>query len=292
MTETEPWTIKRLLDWTTDFFKSKKLESARLSAEILLAEALNCQRIDLYTRFNQVPEENRLATYRDWVKRHATGEPVAYLAGHREFFSLKFLVNSKVLIPRPETEHVVTAAIDAAKILARKRVCVVDVGTGSGCIAVALAKHLPDCRVLATDISPEALDIARLNAASHRVQDQLDFVLGDLLDAVPADVQPDIIVSNPPYIGRKEIDTVDKSVRDYEPEIALFAGDEGCDVIRRLVRQSAQRLAVAGFLIFESSPIIFDRSLEIVCAEPLFGDPETIRDYSGHRRVIQVRKVC
>ena len=292
MTETEPWTIKRLLDWTTDFFKSKKLESARLSAEVLLAEALNCQRIDLYTRFNLVPEESCLATYRDWVKRHAKGEPVAYLAGHKEFFSIKFLVNSKVLIPRPETEHLVIAAIDAAKILAQEQICIVDVGTGSGCIAVALAKHIPNCRVVATDISPTAIEVARQNATNHQVQDRIDFVSGDLLDPVPDDVHPDIIVSNPPYIGRNEIDTVDKSVRDYEPEIALFAEDEGCGVISRLVPQSAQRLVPGGFLIFETSPIIFDRSLEIVCAEPLFGDPETIRDYSGYRRIIQVRKKC
>ena len=119
-----------------------------------------------------------------------------------------------------------------------------------------------------------------------------DFVVGDLLDAVPADVQPDIIVSNPPYIGRNEIDTVDKSVRDYEPEIALFADNEGCDVISRLVQQSAQRLVTNGFLIFETSPIIFDRCLEIVRSDPSFCEPKTIKDLAGHRRIIQVRKQC
>ena len=142
MTEQETWTIKRLLEWTSEFFRSKDLDSPRLCAEVLLAEALKCQRIELYTRFDQVPEEGLLAVYRDWVKRHAKGEPVAYLVGSKEFYSLKFDVNANVLIPRPETEHLVLAAIEAAKELNKDRINIFDVGTGSGCVAITLAKQI------------------------------------------------------------------------------------------------------------------------------------------------------
>lgn len=284
------WTIKRLLDWTSEFFQSKELESARLSAEVLLAEALGCQRIELYTRFDEVPMENVLARYRDWVKRHAKGEPVAYLVGSKEFFSLKFEVHAGVLIPRPETEHVVIAAIDAAKTLGDRPVKIVDVGTGSGCIAVTLAKHIPNCTVLATDISADAIKVAKRNAEQHRVLSQVTFLNSDLFKTVPIDVRPDLIVSNPPYIGRQEIDSVDASVKDFEPEIALFAGDEGTEVIQRLVKEAADRLDNGGFLILETSPVIFARCLEIVTRENRFSEPQVIKDLAGHRRVIQVRK--
>ena len=292
MTVETTWTIQRLLDWTTDFFKSKHLDPARLSAEILLAEALHCQRIDLYTRFDEVPAEPALATYRDWVKRHASGEPVAYLVGHREFYSLKFDVTSDVLIPRPETEHVVMAALDAAKSFGSD-LNIVDVGTGSGAIAITLATQLEKARIYATDISPAALKIARKNAQAHGVMEQIEFLEGNLLDPIAPEICPEIIVSNPPYIGRSEVDTVDPSVREHEPDIALFAGENGTDIIAPLIAASAAKIAPGGFLIFETSPIIFDRCLELVESnqdESGFEAPQTIKDFSGHRRVIQVCK--
>lgn len=289
MTVETKWTIKRLLDWTTEFFNSKQLDSARLSAEVLLAEALQCQRIELYTRFDEVPEESALAKYRDWVKRHAAGEPVAYLAGHREFYSLKFEVNADVLIPRPETEHVVMAALEVAKNF-DSDVSIVDVGTGSGAIAVTLATQLPESKMHATDISLAAIAVAKRNAETHAVENQIMFYEGDLLEPLPGDLQPGIIVSNPPYIGRSEQGTVDQSVRDHEPDVALFAGETGTDVIAPLIKSAAQRLISGGFLIFETSPIVFDQCLSLIDDEPMFQEPKSIKDYSGHRRVIQVSK--
>ena len=289
MTVETKWTIKRLLDWTTDFFKTKQLDPARLSAEILLAEALGCQRIELYTRFDIVPEEPELSRYRDWVKRHAAGEPVAYLVGHREFYSLKFEVNSDVLIPRPETEHLVMAALDVSSQWDGP-LCIVDVGTGSGAIAVTLATRLPDATLFATDVSGPALAVAYRNAQLHQVDERIQFQEGPLLDGIPADTEPQIIVSNPPYIGRQEIGTVEPSVREHEPDVALFAGDKGTEVIQPLIQVSAQRLMPGGFLIFETSPIIFDSCLALVQAESVFGDIQSIKDFSGHRRVIQARK--
>ena len=285
MTETQAWTVKRLLDWTTEHFTNKGFEGARLDAEILLAEALQCQRIQLYTQFEDIPEGERLAMFRDWVKRRAKGEPVAYLVGHKEFYSLRFEVNANVLIPRPETEHIVVKVVDLAAQFARP-CSIVDVGTGSGCIAITLAKQISDCELVATDISGDALDVARGNAARHEVQERVEFLQGDLLEAVPADRQFDLVVSNPPYIGTSEVGTVDESVHKFEPEVALFSGEKGTDAIERLVEQSKTRLKSGGYLVFETSPIIFDACLEIVNQSGAFGEPEKIKDYSGHLRIV------
>ena len=277
-----------MLEWTTEFFNSKQLDPARLSAEILLAEALGCERIELYTRFDCVPVEAELVKYRDWVKRHAAGEPVAYLVGHREFYSLKFEVNADVLIPRPETEHVVMAALDVASQF--DSAVIADIGTGSGAIAVTLAHQLANSTIWATDVSPSAIAVAERNANAHQVHERIRFAEGHLLAPLPEGLSPHIVVSNPPYIGRSEVSTVDQSVRDYEPDIALFGGDHGTDVIEPLVKAAAKRLLPGGFLIFETSPLIFDRCLEFVKLESAFESAQSIKDFAGHLRVIQARK--
>lgn len=294
MTETteQPWTIQRLLDWTTDYFSESTIGSARLEAEMLLAEALECERIQLYTRFDEVPESDRLAKFRAWVKRRAAGEPVAYLVGYREFYSLKFEVDSNVLIPRPETEHVVVAALEAAKQLPDESLRIIDIGTGSGCIAVTLAKQLGNCKIAATDLSNEALEVARKNAAMHQVDDRIKFYQGDLLQALPTGSSPvHLIVSNPPYIGRRETETVDQQVKDHEPDMALFSGDFGTEIIQRLIEQAAPLLLPGGFLIFETSPIIMDACLKLVNANPSFGELTVENDYGGLQRVVVAKKV-
>lgn len=289
-TDQQAWTIKRLLEWTTEFFQSKELESPRLCAEILLAEALQCQRIELYTRFDEIPQEGNLSVYRDWVKRHAKNEPVAYLVGHKEFYSLKFEVNSNVLIPRPETEHLVLEAIEAAKLLDKPTINIIDVGTGSGCVAITLATQIGNSSIVATDISAAAVEVAAQNARRHQAESKIQFIVTDLLQSVPEDFVPDIIVSNPPYVSRNETDAMDESVKKYEPEIALYAGDEGTELIVRLTEMAADRLVEGGSLIFETSPTIFDRCLEIVAAEHRFADTKTVKDLAGHRRIIRTTK--
>ena len=289
MTETQAWTIKRLLDWTTEHFTGKGFDGARLDAEVLLAEALGCQRIQLYTQFNDVPEEERLAKYRDWVKRRAKCEPVAYLVGHKEFYSLGFEVNSSVLIPRPETEHAVVQAVDLASKFPAP-CSILDVGTGSGCIAVTLAKQIEDAQIVAVDISGDAIEVASRNAAKHQVQERIEFFESDLLASVPADRQFDLIVSNPPYIGTEEEGTVDEAVRKYEPAVALFSGGDGTEAIRGLVQQSVDRMKAGSYLVFETSPIIFDACLSIVNDSGSFAEPESIKDYSGHRRIISAQR--
>ncbi len=284
------WTIQRLLDWTSDFFGEHDFDQPRLDAEVLLAEALGCQRIDLYTRFNEEPDESTRRRFRDWVARHAQGEPVAYLVGHREFFSLKFQVTPDVLIPRPETEHLVTAALDY--IAARQkqspgdRPAVIDIGTGSGNIIVAIARHAPAAALTATDISAAALQVARGNAAGHDVAGKIEFVQSDLLNDVQQPALFDLIVSNPPYIGTLEKDTVQRSVAEYEPAGALFAGPDGCEVIERLIDSAAKRLKPGGRLLFEMSPVIVDRCCKLLAARGPWSPPEIIRDLAGLPRVV------
>jgi release factor glutamine methyltransferase len=292
MSETteQQWTIKRLLDWTTEHFTKVKADSPRLEAEVLLAEALQCQRIDLYTRFDQVPEDDPMSRFRGWVKRRAAGEPVAYIVGYREFYSLRFQVDSNVLIPRPETEHVVVSALEAAKELTDQPLRVIDVGTGSGCIGITLAKHLPDAKIAALDLSPGAITVARDNAERLQVSDRVRFFLGDLFAALPPGSGPvHLIVSNPPYIGTEEIETVNRQVKDFEPEIALFSGAHGLDMINRLVSASVERLLPGGFLIFETSPIIMDACKKRV-EESKLELVRVVKDFSGLQRVLVARK--
>ena len=292
MSETteQQWTIQKLLDWTTEFFAKSNSGSSRLEAEVLLAEALDCQRIELYTRFDEVPDEIQLAQFRAWVKRRGAGEPVAYLVGHREFYSLRFAVDSNVLIPRPETEHVVMAALEASKSFEDDPLRIIDVGTGSGCIAVTLARQIEGCKIAATDISEAALQVAKSNAHTHGVDDRVIFYLGDLLESLPAGSAPvHMIVSNPPYVGHLEIDTVDDQVKNHEPAMALFSGDHGTEIIERLVQQSPQYLLPGGYLIFETSPIVMDACLEIVNSNPAFEHVKVENDFSGLRRVVVAR---
>jgi release factor glutamine methyltransferase len=285
------WSIKRLLEWTTEYFQKVAAESPRLEAEVLLAEALDCARIEIYTRFEEVPLAESVASFRDWVKRRGAGEPVAYIVGHREFYSLKFAVDSNVLIPRPETEHLIMAALEAAKEISESPLRIMDVGTGSGCIAVTLAKHLPECKIAATDLSPAAVAIAKQNAESHEVADRIRFFTGDLFAALPAGSGAvHLIVSNPPYIGTDEIDTVDDSVKNYEPEMALFSDAQGTEIIARLVAESGARLLPGGFLIFETSPINMATCRRMVDDAPGLEVVRIEKDFAGLERVLVARR--
>ena len=297
-TQTEAWTTQKLLQWTNEFFTKKGSDAPRLAAEVLLSAALECQRIDLYAKFNEVPAEPQLGKFRDWVKRHGSGEPVAYLVGHKEFYSLKFNVSSDVLIPRPETEHLVMAALDRISELPETAGApqvpriprIADVGTGSGCIGVTLAKQLDSAEVVATDISPAALAVAASNVELHGVADKVQLVESDLLTALPADQKFDIIVSNPPYVGRREVGTVDENVANFEPDLALFGGDVGTEIIERLIEQAADRLVPGGFLIFELSPIVADQCVSLVEGQGSFDLVELQKDYSGHKRLIVTQR--
>jgi release factor glutamine methyltransferase len=286
----ETWTVLRLLTWTTDYLKTHGSDSPRLDAEVLLAHARACERITLYTAFDEIVTDDVRAVFRELVKRRSQGTPVAYLVGKREFYSLSFRVTPDVLIPRPETEFVVVAALDALKGLPISEPLVADVGTGSGAIAVAVAKHAPACRVTAIDLSPVAIAIAQENAARHQVADRIEFVAGDLLTPLPPEQKFAVIASNPPYVSEIEFAALAPSVRNHEPRQALVAGPAGTEIIERLIPQAAERLLPGGWLILEISPMIAARVTELLAADGRFEPPATIKDLAGLARVVKARK--
>ena len=291
--EQEQWTVLRLLEWTTDFFKQRGSEAPRLDAEVLLAHARECSRVELYTAFADVPSDEQRIAFRELVLRRGEGMPVAQLVGYREFYSLRFRVNESVLIPRPETEHVVIEALDCAKEMqiSARPLQIADVGTGSGAIAVTLAKHLPNAKVTAIDESDEALKIAIWNAEEHQVESQISFIDGDLLAAVQSPEKFDLICSNPPYISEAEFAELPKTVRDYEPRGALVSGPDGTEVIKRLLGESYNRLHGGGRLIIELSPMIADACADLAGQISELTDLRFIKDLAGHRRVMSLRRV-
>ena len=291
MCASEIWTVGRLLQWTTDYLKGRGADSPRLDAEVLLASALGCRRIELYTAFEEVPGDERRTAFRELVRRRAEGTPVAYLVGRREFYSLSFRVGPGVLIPRPETELLVVALLDLAKGLpSGTPLAIADLGTGSGILAVCAAKHLPNARVTATDISPAALEIAAANAAEHGVAQRIELVQGDLLVAVPPQQRFDFILSNPPYVSTAELEKLSREVKDYEPREALVAGPRGTEVIERLVPQAAERLNPGGHLLVEISPMIHDAVRALLAADPRLEPGPTIKDLARLPRVVQAKK--
>lgn len=291
MPQPEEWTVGRLLQWTTEHLKKRGAETPRLEAELLLAEALGCQRIELYTSFAEVPAEDRRTVFRDLVRRRGEGTPVAYLLGRREFYSLSFRVTPDVLIPRPETELLVVALLDLAKQRAPgQATAVCDVGTGSGVIAVCAAKYLAGARVTAVDVSPAALDVARSNAAEHGVADRIEFLQGDLLAPVPPEARFDLIVSNPPYVAAGELEGLAPEVKDHEPRVALLAGERGTEVIERLVPQAAEHLSPGGHLLVEISPMVHDRVAALIASDDRYEPGPTIKDSARLPRVVQATR--
>lgn len=252
--DTSEWTIGRLLAWTTDYLHSHRIEEARLSAEVLLAHVLECQRIELYARFDQVPSGVHVSRFREWVRRAAEHEPIAYLVEKKEFFSLEFRVTRDVLIPRPETETLVECVIDHCKSVDLTSPSIFDLGTGSGCIAVALLTQMKGATLLATDVSAAALDVARCNAERHGVSDRMTFLEWDGPaiddDSIPADGF-DVLVSNPPYVAKDAMDKLDTNVRDYEPQVALTDGADGLCFYRAMAGEAGRLLREKGVVFVE-----------------------------------------
>jgi release factor glutamine methyltransferase len=289
----EAWTIGRLLKWTADYLGQHGADSPRLEAELLLAAARGCQRIELYTCFDETPPENVRTAFRELVKRRAEGAPVAYLLGQREFFSLPLKVTPDVLIPRPETEHLVISALDFARSKSPQGagLRIVDVGTGSGAIAISLAKHLPQAEVTAIDLSAGALAVAAENAETHGVSERVTFVESDLLAALPADAPFDLIASNPPYVSSAEWKALAPGVRDFEPRQALEAGPAGTEVIERLIPQAIDRLKPGGWLLLEVSPMIEPQVVRMIVSRTELKSLPTRKDSAGLARVVLAQRV-
>jgi len=242
---TESWTVLKLLRWTADYFAGRGIDSPRLDAELLLADTLGLDRVGLYVNFERPLQADELAVYREKVRRRASREPLAYILGRTEFWSLPLRVTPAVLIPRPDTELLVEEALPRLSGAAR----VLDVGTGSGALAIALAHERPECRVVAIDVSAEALAVAAENACNNRVAERIGFIPADL--AALAGGPFDLIVANPPYIPSAELATLMPEVRDFEPPLALDGGSDGLDAYRALARQAEAMLAPGGWLLVE-----------------------------------------
>lgn len=281
--QTEPWTIRRILEWTIGHLTDRKIETPRLDAEILLAHACGCRRIELYTRYDEVLGDQPRGVMRELVKRRAQHEPVAYLVGHREFFSLDFRVTSDVLIPRPDTETLVLELLDLAKSLDAPRI--LDIGTGTGCIAITAAVNLPTATVTAVDISAAALNVAAENAATHKVNDRVTFLESDLFAALGAESSFDMIASNPPYIAEEEWATLQPDVREHEPRHALLAGADGLSVFRPLIAQAVSYLVPGGHLLLEMDTAQADAVCGLLKAESQLQNVRTVNDLTGRPRV-------
>lgn len=260
--------------------------SPRLNAETLLMWVLGCDRAYLHAHPERELTFDEAARYEAAIAERVAGKPSQYITGHQEFWGLDLIVSPAVLIPRPETEHLVELAVE----LAGERVAplrVVDVGTGSGCIALALATELSNADVLALDISGDALEIARANAARLRLDSRVRFAQSDLLEAARGEAPFDLVVSNPPYVGLNEADKVQKQVREYEPRIAVFAGDEGLAIYRRLVPQAQEALRPGGWLVMEIGYSIEQPVRELVQS---WGEVRVRPDLQGIPRVVAARK--
>ncbi|MCH1497005.1 MAG: peptide chain release factor N(5)-glutamine methyltransferase [Rubripirellula sp.] len=287
-----PWTVLRLLQWTTDFFRSKGSDSPRLDAEILLAHARSCSRVELYTAYASVPGDDERVAFREMVRRRGSGMPVAQIVGYREFYSLSFRVSEATLIPRPETEHLIVEAIDCVNAMGsfESNPWIADLGTGSGVIAITLAKHLPQSKIVATDISVDALQIAKWNAEKHGVSERSDFVQSDLLSVVTQPQHFSLICSNPPYITVDEYSELDRSVRDFEPKTALVSGPKGTEIIERVIELCRDRLMSGGWCIVEMSPMIADSAMAIAEEAEIFAELKFVKDLAGHRRLLSMRR--
>ncbi|MEX2214455.1 MAG: peptide chain release factor N(5)-glutamine methyltransferase [Phycisphaeraceae bacterium] len=284
-TSEEKWTTRRLLAWTAEHFEKKGIDSPRLSAEMLLAHVLGVKRIKLFIEADRPASELERAAFRDLVERAIQHEPVDYLVGHAPFFSMMFKVTPAVLIPRPSTETLVEHIIQHAKRTPGYRSpLIADVCTGSGIIAIALAKHLPGCHVIATDISDEALAIAKENAQAHGVTQHIDFHQGNLLE--PLGVQRvRYLVSNPPYISDAEWAQVEPNVKDYEPERALRGGADGLQLIRPLIAQAKRFIEPPGQLVLEIAASQKEAVLALA-QEAGLENAHVLADHEGLPRVL------
>ena len=275
------WTIGEIVKWSEGFFEGRGAETPRLDAEVMLSFLLGVARIYLYVHFDQPLTEGELSRYREMVKRRAAGEPVAYIVGRKEFMGLTFKVTSDVLVPRPDTETLVTAVIERLKDRGGAKIA--DIGAGSGAVALSLAEYLPEVFLTAVDISREALKVARENAEKLGFSERVEFREGDLLAPLEGETF-DAIVSNPPYIPRGETESLPSEVKA-EPRLALDGGEDGLDFYRRLLKESGGLLREEGFLAVECGDGQSGRILEIAKGGA-FSEPKMYRDLAGKERVM------
>jgi release factor glutamine methyltransferase len=291
----QKWIIKDLLAVTSDYLKKKDIDNPRLCAEILLAYQLKTTRIKLYLNFDQPLNEKDINEYRGLVQRRLKREPVQYITGVQEFWSLEFTVGPQVLIPRPESEILVEQVVSILREKqsdgATNTASVLDVGTGSGAIAISIAHELPGAEIWASDVSTGALKIAGLNALKHGLDGRIHFIEGDLFEPLKNSSHVfDVIVSNPPYVGIEEYDELPPEVGQYEPRSALDGGEGGLFFIKKIIMEAKDYLNPDGWLLMEMAPFQTAKAIDLVAESGFYGEKRVVKDYSRKERVVMARK--
>jgi release factor glutamine methyltransferase len=284
------WTILALIRWADERFGKEGMATPRLDAEVLLAETLGLDRVGLYTHFDQPLHPDELARFKRLILRRLRREPVAYILGKREFWSLPLHVTPEVLIPRPDTETLVSEALRVLEPEKGKNLCFLELGTGSGAISIALAKELPAARGVATDLSAEALVVAEENALRCGVRERIRFLQGDLFQALGKGEAFDLIVTNPPYIPRGDFPSLMPEVRDYEPRIALDGGEDGLDFFRRALPAVSEYLHPGSWFLAEMGSGQDREILRIAEKNTKLNSFGFAKDLSGINRVFKARK--
>ncbi|MDY6856899.1 MAG: peptide chain release factor N(5)-glutamine methyltransferase [Thermodesulfobacteriota bacterium] len=288
------WTILRLLNWTTQYFDKNSIENPRLNAEVLLAHSLNTNRIGLYLNYDKPLKKSELKKYKELIRRRIKREPLQYITGVQEFWSLKLKVSKGVLIPRPETEVLIEEAL---RLIAQIQWCsktikILDLATGTGAIAIALAKELKEVSIVATDISDIAIKVAKENAKLHGVQKCITFLKGDMFHPLQENIEPfNLIVSNPPYIPRGDIKDLQPEIRGFEPKIALDGDKDGLRFYRRILPQIGKYLMNGGWLILEVGKGQAQKVTQLIEDSRRFHLTSIIKDFSGIERVVTAQKV-
>ncbi|MBW1705349.1 MAG: peptide chain release factor N(5)-glutamine methyltransferase [Deltaproteobacteria bacterium] len=288
------WTIKALLKVSADYLKKKQIDNPRLTAEVLLAHQLESDRVNLYLNLDQPLTEKEVSGYRALIKRRLGREPLQYITGMQEFWSLDFIVDARALIPRPETELLVEHALRLLKPLAEsenQEPKILDLGTGCGTLAVSLAKEVQNTQIWATDNSHGALELARLNAERNGVSDRIEFKKGDLWEPLMnLGIKFDIILSNPPYVASGEYNDLPPEVRDYEPRSALDGGDGGMYYIERILTKAPDYMKPKAWIMLEMSPDQTEKALGLVEKIEGYSDQARIRDYSRLYRIVMAQR--
>lgn len=298
-----PLTVREILRRTAAYFQDKEVSEPRASAEVLLAHALGVSRLDLYLKHDQPLTPEELSRFRDLVKRRAQGEPVAYLTGHKEFWSLDFSVTPAVLIPRPETEILVDAVLEVLRggdqgpkspgpplETAFSLSLGLEIGVGSGAVVTVLAKELPDMIWLGLDLSPEALNVARENARRHEVGKRIWFLQGNLFSGLKPGPWFALVVANLPYISESEWQTLPRDIRLYEPKEALVGGDDGLALLKPMAREAHRYLTPGGWLALEVGPGQAEIISELLEKVGAYDRLEVIKDYQGINRVVRAQR--
>ena len=281
--------VRDILNESTKALEAADIPTARLDAEVLLSFCLDCERLEFYKNPARRINKQKLAVFQNLVTRRLKWEPVAYITGRKEFWSFVLEVNRDVLIPRPDTEVLVEEALHIIKTIHSAEIKILDIGTGSGAIALALAKELPGAKITATDISANALTLAQKNARNLGLDSLIDFRQGNLLE--PVDDFFDIIVSNPPYISEAEYQNLPHGVKDYEPPEALLAGVQGTEFYEKIINQAGDYFKSAGWLLLEIGSTQAADIKKIAETAGKYKDISIRNDYAGRPRVIKARRI-